>query len=166
MFQKILVPTDGSAIAEHAADVAIELARACRSEMIALSIAEPGLAIPSVEGAMVLDPGQQDAVLLEHAHGFAGAVAERALQVGVACTPVAKFVPDAARAIVEAVRDYACDLVVMGSHGRRGLRRLLAGSVAEAVLAHAPVPVLLMRPPVEDARVQAPARTSPADVRA
>ncbi|MFC0252238.1 universal stress protein [Massilia consociata] len=146
MYKRILVPTDGSPISGQAVDAAIELARACGSAIVALSIAEPAPAIPSVEAAMVVDPGQQVNELLEHAHGFAAAVAERARAAGIACTPIASFMPDTAQAIVGAAREHGCDLIVMGSHGRRGLSRLLAGSVTQAVLAHAPVPVMVLRP--------------------
>jgi nucleotide-binding universal stress UspA family protein len=146
MYKRILVPTDGSSISVNAADAAIELARALGGEMVALSIAVPEPVLQSLDGAMVLDPGQQVDVLLEQANGFATTLAERAQAAGVPCTPVTAFSLDPGEAIVKAVREHGCDLVVMGSHGRRGLSRLLAGSVTQAVLAYAPVPVMVLRP--------------------
>ena len=146
MYKRILVPTDGSSISLNAADAAIELARAFGGDMVALSIAVPEPVLQSLDGAMVLDPGQQVDVLLEQANGFATALAGRAQAAGVPCTAVTAFALDPGEAIVNAVRQHGCDLVVMGSHGRRGLSRLLAGSVTQAVLAYAPVPVMVLRP--------------------
>ena len=166
MYKRILIPTDGSSVSGLAADAAIELARSCGSGIVTLSIVVPELVFPYVEGGLVLDSGQQVDVLLENAHGFVGALAERARRSGIACTPVTRIDPDPAQAIVEAAREYHCDLIVMGSHGRRGLSRLLAGSVTQAVLAYAPVPVMVLRPALPDEQAQALARPCPASARA
>jgi nucleotide-binding universal stress UspA family protein len=162
MYKRILVPTDGSPVSTLAADAAIELARCGGGEIVALSIVVPEPVVPSVEGAMVLDPGQQIDVLQEHAHAIVGTLAERMRRGGVECRPVTRIDPDPARAIVEAAREYDCDLIAMGSHGRRGLSRLLAGSVTQSVLAYAPVPVMVLRPALPDEQAQALARACPA----
>ena len=157
MYKRILVPTDGSPVSTQAVGAAIEFAKACGSEIVALSVAVPEPVLQSLEGAMVLDPGQQVDVLLAHAQAYVAAIAERAREAGVDCSPVTRFSLDPAEAIVEAAREQACDLIVMGSHGRRGLSRLLAGSVTQAVLAYAPVPVMVLRPaPAGDATVRHP----------
>lgn len=161
MYKRILVPTDGSPVSALAADAAIEMARSAGAEIVALSIVVPEAVLPSIEGAMVFDPGQHVDVLQEHAHGFVGALAERARRGGVGCRPVTRIDPDPARAIVEAAREYDCDLIAMGSHGRRGLSRLLAGSVTQAVLAYAPVPVMVFRPALPGEQAQALARECP-----
>lgn len=162
MYTRILVPTDGSPVSELAAQAAIELARACGSSIVALSIAVPEAILPSVEGGMVLDPGQQVDALLEHAHGFVGTLAQSVRHAGIDCTPVTRIDPDPARAIVDAAGEYRCDLIVMGSHGRRGLSRWLAGSVTQEVLAYAPVPVMVLRPALPGEKAQALARACPA----
>lgn len=61
--------------------------------------------------------------------------------------------------------EHACELIVMGSHGRRSLSRLLMGSVTQAVLAYAPVPVMVVRPAPASAAAQALARPCPAEGR-
>jgi nucleotide-binding universal stress UspA family protein len=163
MYRRILVPTDGSPVSEHAVDVAIALAKACGSEIVALSVAVPEPILPSIEGAMVVDPGQQVDVLLEHAKEYTAAVAARAQRLGVACTPITMFSPDPGELIVATAREEGCELIVMGSHGRRGLSRLLMGSMTQAVLANAPVPVMVVRPaPPRDA-AQALARPRPSE---
>jgi nucleotide-binding universal stress UspA family protein len=150
MYQRILIPTDGSPVSDLAADTAIELARSCSSAVVALSIAVPAPVLPSLEGAMAIDPGQLEDVLMDQAHGYVGSLAERVRRVGLECAPVTRIDPDPARAIVEAAREYQCDLIVMGSHGRRGLNRLLAGSVTQEVLKSSPVPVMVLRPAQPD----------------
>jgi len=159
MYRRILVPTDGSPVSEAAADAAIDFARARASEIVALGVAVPEPSFQSLEGAMAYDPGLQVDVLLDHAQKHVGAIAARAQKAGVPCTPVTCSALDAAEAIVDSARHQHCDLIIMGSHGRRGLSRLLAGSVTQAVLAHAPVPVMVLRPAAhEDA---SPARPRP-----
>ena len=136
----------GTPTAEAAAEAAIELARAWGSQIVVLCAAVPEAQMQSVEGAMSYDPGLRIDELLAHARGYVDAVATRAQQAGVACTAATCTAPDAAEAIVEAALRHGCDLILMGSHGRRGLSRLLAGSVTQAVLGRATVPVMVLRP--------------------
>jgi nucleotide-binding universal stress UspA family protein len=147
MYRRILVPTDGSPVSEAAADAAIDFARARGSEIVALSVAVPEPVFQSVEGAIAYDPGLQIEALQKAAADHAEAVAERARRAGVPCSALSSSALAPAEAIVDTARQQGCDLIVMGSHGRRGLSRLLAGSVTQAVLAYAPVPVLVLRPP-------------------
>lgn len=146
MYKRILIPTDGSTVAEHAVPAAIELARACQAEVVALSVAVPETVFQSIEGAMVVDPGRQAEVLLDHARAHAEAVATRARAAGISADALAKLSYHPADTIVDTAREQACDLIFMGSHGRRGVSLLLAGSVTQAVLASAPVPVVVLRP--------------------
>ena len=161
MYTRILVPTDGSSISGFAAQAAIELARAGHSSIVALSIVVPEAIFPPIEGDMVLDPGRQLETLLEDAHGFVGTLAQSVRQAGIECTPVTRIDPDPARAIVEAAQEYRCDLIVLGSHGRRGLSRLLAGSVTQKVLAYAMVPVMVLRPALSGEQGSERSRTAP-----
>ncbi|KFI09104.1 universal stress protein [Massilia sp. BSC265] len=146
MYRRILVPTDGSPLSEAAVDAAIDFAQVRGSEIVALGVAVPEPSFQSLEGAMAYDPGLQVDVLLDHAQKHVDAIAARAQKAGLPCTPVTYSALDAAEAIVETARQHHCDLIIMGSHGRRGLSRLLAGSVTQAVLAHAPAPVMVLRP--------------------
>ncbi|MCA1246120.1 universal stress protein [Massilia sp. MS-15] len=155
MYSRILVPTDGSPLAEAAADAAIELARAGAGTIVALAVAVPEPAFQSLEGAVAYDPGLQVEVLLARARQDAAAVGARAREAGIACTELACNALDAAETIADTAREQGCDLIVMGSHGRRGLSRLLAGSVTQAVLACAPVPVMVLRPPAGGTRAAA-----------
>lgn len=152
MYRRILVPTDGSPLSEAAVDAAIDFAQGREgSEIVALSVAVPAPAFQSLEGATPYDPGLQVDVLLEHAQHYVDAIAARCRSAGVTCTPITFSALDPAEAIVDTAREQQCDLIVMGSHGRRGLSRLLAGSVTQAVLASAPVPVMVLRPAAQGA---------------
>ncbi|MEX5746234.1 universal stress protein [Massilia sp. X63] len=161
MYQRILVPTDGSPVSEAAVDAAIDFARARGSAIVALGVAVPEPSFQSLEGAVAYDPGLQVELLLEHAKNHVDAIAARARKAGVPCTELTSSALDPAEAIVETARAQHCDLIVMGSHGRRGLSRLLAGSVTQAVLANAPVPVMVLRPAGNAAATQARTAAAP-----
>ncbi|WP_322400548.1 universal stress protein [Massilia luteola] len=146
MYDRILVPTDGSDVSAAAEQAAIAFARASGSEIVALAVGQPQPPIASAEAAMAIDPGVDDEILLTRATGYARRVADAAAAAGVRCSEVAMLDYAPADAILATAASRNCDLIFMGSHGRRGLSRLLAGSVTQKVLADATVPVLVMRP--------------------
>jgi nucleotide-binding universal stress UspA family protein len=144
MFKKILVPTDGSAQAVAAASTAAQLAKSQGAQII---------------GVYVIDPfpyigiGDASAVGLQAYLSEAKAAAGQALEMlGKACAVEGvSFVGDTIErnvvheGILETASAEDCDLIVMGSHGRRGLKSLILGSVAQKVLAHAELPVLIVK---------------------
>ena len=146
MYDRILVPTDGSDVSAAAEQAAIAFARAHGSEIVVLAVGQPQPPIASAEAAMAIDPGLDDAVLLAAAKEHARNVANAAEAAGVRCTSLAVLDYSPADAILATADSHGCDLIFMGSHGRRGLSRLLAGSVTQKVLADAHVPVMVMRP--------------------
>lgn len=152
MFQRILVPTDGSALSTEAAEAAIGFAKVCGCELVALAIAQPEPVLLTAEGALATDGVAQIDVLLEQARRDAERVAAAAARAGVACKAEAGYGYSPADAIVEAAERHGCDLVFMASHGRRGLSRLIAGSVTQRVLAYATVPVMVYRARPEQAQ--------------
>ena len=89
--------------------------------------------------------------VLRNAAEKAADVAGRARSQGVPCTTDTAYSLTPAEAIVDAARAHQCDLIVMGSHGQRGLSDRLAGSVTQHVLRYSAVPVMVLRPPLEDA---------------
>ena len=146
MYARILVPTDGSEISAHAERAAIEFARANGSSVVALAVGQPYPPLAAIEGAMTIDPVAESAALQAWAAGNAGRVAAAAKAAGVDCVPVAAIAHSVGDAILEHAARHGCDLIFMASHGRRGLSRLLAGSVTQDVLAAAPMPVMVLRP--------------------
>jgi nucleotide-binding universal stress UspA family protein len=160
MYNKILVPTDGSDLSAMAVTAAIDFARSNGAEIVAFSAAEPYPVMPMVEGAMVLDPGVDTEVLLNIARANVEKVALIAEEAGVPCATATAFAVPAYEAIIKAATDHRCDLIFMASHGRHGLSKLLAGSVTQDVLAYSSLPVLVLRPPKPSAAATADARSS------
>ena len=144
MFQSILLATDGSAASEHAARLAVELAKAHGGRLMALYVVDPypylGIGESNPMGLQAYTSAP-----LEHAasaHGKVQALCERA---GVPFEPHVAEDVTAASGILQTARQTEADLVVVGSHGRTGISRLMLGSVAGKVVAESPVPVLVAR---------------------
>lgn len=156
MYKKILIPTDGSELSEQAVTAAIDFARLCGAEVVALSVAEPYPLIPAAEGAMVIDPGFETRTLQELAKATVDKVARAARAAGLKCTPVTAFSMVPHEEIIRTAAEKHCDLIFMASHGRRGLSRLLAGSVTQNVLQYSTVPVLVLRPSAADGKLHVP----------
>ena len=146
MYQKILVPTDGSALADQAVTAAIDYARCAGAVVVAFSVAQPYPMLPMVDGAMMIDPVVDSAELQRLAQQAVDAIARTAQAAGVACETHTSlsFVPY--EEIIRAAGEYGCDVIFMASHGRRGLSRLLAGSQTQKVLAYSSIPVMVLRP--------------------
>jgi nucleotide-binding universal stress UspA family protein len=155
-YRGILVPLDGSERAETALPHAVALARRFAARVVLYRAVEPPGPIvpPGVVGpapALPMEPPPMlDTVqLAEEARALAGeyldAQAGALKRLGVPVTAVVGEAGDVAEQILETARGEEIDLIVMSTHGRTGLDRLLFGSVAENVVRHSPVPVLLIR---------------------
>ena len=147
MFKTILVPTDGSTVAELAIAPAIEFARSQRARIIALSVAEPppSLAVPGAEFGLS-DQNLSDDELLAKARGNLDTLVAAAREAEVPCTAIVTVSARPHEAIVHTAQDQRCDLIIMASHGRRGIQRLVMGGQTEKVLLNSTVPVLVYRP--------------------
>ena len=140
----ILVPLDGSTLAEAALTTAVDLAREQGAKLVLLRAAEAR--------TLVGDPTEAQVSAVREAEEYLTAARARVVRAGVGDVEVSVWYGPPAEAIVEAARYRHADLVVMSSHGRSGLGRLVLGSVAESVLRASSVPILLIRPgaaPVE-----------------
>jgi nucleotide-binding universal stress UspA family protein len=146
MYKRILVPTDGSELSAAAESAAIALARDAGAALVALSVGQPYPTYAAAEAAMVIDPGIEAETLQAWAEANVKRVADAAAEAGVACTTLTAVDPSPSRVILREAVQHGCDLIFMASHGRKGISRLLAGSETQAVLAEAPVPVLVLRP--------------------
>lgn len=142
MYRRVLVPLDGSALAEGIIPFIVQIAGPLDLEIVLLRVLQP---IPPevIEGArhVVLEdiPGR-----FEEARSYLAGVAEQLIVNGVrVSTDVRRGEP--VNEIVAGARESGADLIAMTTHGRSGLGRLLFGSVAEAVLRQAEIPVFLMR---------------------
>jgi nucleotide-binding universal stress UspA family protein len=138
----ILVPVDFSASSEDALDYAVELAGKLDAKLYILNvIALPGLGIPELGAGLA--PEVIDSMVRDSEAALAKLADARRPKAQIADTLLRTG--DARDVIVTTVEDVAADLIVMGTHGRRGVTRALLGSVAESVLRTAPCPVLTIR---------------------
>ena len=135
--KKILVPLDGSSLAEIALPEAAELARG-GATLVLLRAAEP-VRLPAA------DPTDSQVEIVREAEDYLASVARWARRAGVAEVQTSVSYAPAAEAIIEAARVRKVDLIVMSTHGRSGLGRLVLGSVAETVLRGTSTPILLLR---------------------
>ena len=145
MFKTILAPTDGSSLSEEAAAAAVEFARAQGGRIVAISVAQP---YPSMaaEAAVVMDMQTESQLLLGLAQEYVDKVEQMAASAGVPCKSITVLAFTPHEEIIKAALDNQCDVIFMASHGRRGLSKLLAGSVTQNVLAYSTIPVLVFRP--------------------
>ena len=143
MFKKILVGTDFSEASDEARRVAIEVARRLGAELEIVHVEEPLPAYAFSEGALPDLPRLQEEVRI-WAERQLEDLARGARASGVSTT-TAVLLGVPASAIVEAARTARADLIVVGTHGRTGLERVLLGSVAERVVRNAPCAVLTVR---------------------
>jgi nucleotide-binding universal stress UspA family protein len=145
MYKHILIATDGSELAGKAVSSGLALARQLKAKVTAVTVSEPWTALVAGEMAVGFPYQEYEEGAAQNAAKILAAVAEAAKTNGVECTTL--HMPDRfpAEAIVESAKDKGCDLIVMASHGRRGLSKLLLGSETVRVLTHTTVPVLVCR---------------------
>ncbi len=146
MFHRILVPLDGSALAERALEPAIRLARQFGGEITLLRVVVPEPVLVALPGLSPRPYDVYDAELRhdqEDAEAYLSGLKLQWHDAGVTThTEVLSGTP--AEMIVDVAQERAVDLIVMSTHGRSGVSRLLYGSVAEAVLRGAHLPILLI----------------------
>jgi nucleotide-binding universal stress UspA family protein len=147
MFHRILVATDGSELADKAVSSAIDLAAENAAELVALTVV-PRYARSYYDGVMVFNDeeiarieGQSAKV----AQGRLDEVGKRAEARGVRVKTSTVVSDLVAEAIIAASKKHESDLIIMASHGRKGLARLLLGSETQHVLTHSKLPVLVLR---------------------
>lgn len=149
MYNRILISTDGSEIAQKGVDHGLALAKTLGAEVTIITVTER---FPVYTSGVGYDLAWSGVALAEYAEGqtkaadsILAAAQQSAQRLGVTADTL--HVPEAevAEAIIAAAQERNCDLIVMASHGRRGLGRLMLGSKASEVLAHTDIPVLVVR---------------------
>lgn len=147
MYKHILIATDGSEVGQKGVDHGLSLARHLNARVTIITATEPypifgGDFTFAAGGAMLSDfrGGQQAS-----AKATLAAASQEAKSAGLEAEPI--HVPDAepAEAILDVAKSHKCDLIVMGSHGRRGIGRVVVGSKTWEVVSHGHIPVLVVR---------------------
>ena len=140
MYRHILIPTDGSKLAEHGVAHGLALAKSVGAKVSVIFVVEPfsemtGRFLEAVAKYAELRK-EQAVTTLDHA-------ANVAKETGIPCETIQVINAQPHQAIIAAAEEKGCDLIVMSSHGRSGLSMLLIGSVTNKVLTQAKIPVLV-----------------------
>ena len=143
MFKHILLPTDGSELSEAAIRKGVQFAKSIGARVTGF-YAVPEFHVFTYQTEMLEDTKEQFVQdSRARAEQYLATIAKAAQEAGVACDTVRVNSDEPYQAILDAARDKGCDLILMASHGRRGLRGVLLGSETQKVLTHAKLPVLV-----------------------
>jgi nucleotide-binding universal stress UspA family protein len=142
MYERVLVPLDGSRLAESILSFVVQIAGPLDLEVTLVRV-EPPIAPHAIEGSryFTLD---DIAARLKEAREYLAPIAANLRREGLRVTTDARY-GDPVTEVVAAARETSADIIAMTTHGRSGFSRLVFGSVAQAVLRRADIPVLMMR---------------------
>jgi nucleotide-binding universal stress UspA family protein len=147
MYQKILIATDGSTLSKKAVTQAIAMAQLTGAELVALKVI-PRYPLSYFEGGVALAASEIDRIEKQWAElgqSIVDAVAKSANAKGVKVKAITIKSDIVSEGIIASAKKHKCDLIIMASHGRRGIKRLLLGSETQQVLTHSHIPVLVLR---------------------
>jgi nucleotide-binding universal stress UspA family protein len=147
MYKRILIATDGSSLSDKAVEHGLSLAALTGASAVALKVV-PRYPRSYFEGGMPVattDVKRIETQWGDAAQAMVDGVKAQGDAQGVAVKAVIAKSDLVAEAIISAAKKHKCDLIVMASHGRKGLKRLLLGSETQHVLTHSHIPVLVLR---------------------
>lgn len=145
MYKRILLPTDGSAASLRAISAGVDFARDLGAEVVGMTVTKP-FRIFSTDVAMLQNSADQYAAkVAAQARQLLQPVEAAARVAGISCRLEQLESEHPWQAIIASAERQACDLIVMASHGHRGLAGLLLGSETQKVLVHSTIPVLVHR---------------------
>jgi nucleotide-binding universal stress UspA family protein len=145
MYKHIMLATDGSELAQHAVAHGLALAKQVGAKALVVTVTQPWSAVAYGEMAVAVPPEDFDKSMKLMADRTLSAAAKIAKQQGVPCQTEHLVELNPYQAILAKAQAAGVDLIVVGSHGRSGLSRLLLGSETVKVLTHAKIPVLVWR---------------------
>lgn len=145
MFKHLLIATDGSELSKNAVGQGLSLAKSLGAKATAVTVTEPFAASVPVEVAVVFSREEYEKAVVASAESILQDVSAAAAADGIPCDTVHVKNQYPAEGILEVAEARGCDLIVMASHGRRGLQRLVLGSQANRVVTQSTVPVLICR---------------------
>ena len=148
MYKKILIAVDGSDLANNALKCGLELAKSVGSAVVIVTVTERWSALEMAAEAQsgVDNPLKQfEETMADEAQAILDEAVKTAKRKGLTCESVHVKEHYPASGILETAKEKAADLIVMASHGRRGVRKVLLGSVANEVLTLSPIPVLVCK---------------------
>ena len=146
MFKNILIPTDGSEPSQRAVRTAVELAKLHQARLVGIHVIPDYHLLIAYEGAF--DPVTEERIEEEaktRAETYLAFIRSTAQEAGIPCETVCDTSDHPYDAILKTASARKCDLIVMTSHGRKGLAAMLLGSETRKVLTHGRIPVLVVR---------------------
>jgi nucleotide-binding universal stress UspA family protein len=147
MYQRILIATDGSKLSRSAIAQGVALAKSTGAAVVGFHAIVPSPALyfadPTPMPASTIEAFERDAERL--GARYIAAIERACAKAGVPCKSVSVRVSGPAEGLIRTAKKEKCDLIVMASHGRKGIKRLLLGSETNAVLTHSSIPVLVTR---------------------
>jgi nucleotide-binding universal stress UspA family protein len=145
MFKQILLPTDGSDLSERAVLAGISFAKELGAQVVGLTV-RPEFHTFTYKTEMLEDTEPEfNAATAQQAEKYLAFISDAARSAGVPCSTMQAVSDDPYETILQTAKERKCDLIIMASHGRRGLRGLLLGSETQKVLVHSDIPVLVYR---------------------
>lgn len=145
MFKHLLIATDGSELSNKAVEQGLSLARGLSAKVTVVTVTEPFAASVPAEVAVVFSREDYEKAVVSSAERILQGVSAAATANGVPCEIVHVKNQYPAEGILDLAKTRECDLIVMASHGRRGIPRLVLGSEANRVVTQSTVPVLICR---------------------
>jgi nucleotide-binding universal stress UspA family protein len=145
MYKNILLPTDGSELSNRAVRNGIKLAKALKARVTGMTNTPVWRDIYAGAGARMMSVDDYERETKATAGKALATIKRLADKERVRCTTVHARQPDAWEAIIRTARGKGCDLIVMASHGRSGMKAFVLGSETNKVLAHTKIPVLVHR---------------------
>ena len=145
MYKHILIATDGSELGQKAVGQGLSLARALDAKVLVITVTEPWRNAVSGEMTLAFPIDEYEKSAAASAETILNKVVEVARKTGIGCETLHVKDQFPAEGIVETAKKHGCDLIVMASHGRRGLSRMFLGSQANKVVTLSSIPVLICR---------------------
>jgi nucleotide-binding universal stress UspA family protein len=145
MFRHILIPTDGSELAEKAIRYGVALAKEQSAKITALVVSRPFHVVTMEPGMLADTPAAYAKHVAERAKTYLDVVSQAAKAAGVTCGTETIEHEHPYQGIIDTAKNGECDLIVMASHGRSGMSGIVLGSQTVKVLTHSKVPVLVYR---------------------
>jgi nucleotide-binding universal stress UspA family protein len=145
MFKNVLLPTDGSQVSEVAIRKGVEFAKSIGARLTGFYMIPKFHVLSYRTGTLADTEATFESDSKAHADRYLVLIRESAQAAGVACETVYAVGDQPYEAIIKAAQDNGCDLILMASHGRRGVQGFLLGSETQHVLTHTKIPVLVFR---------------------
>ncbi|MEJ2124597.1 MAG: universal stress protein [Alphaproteobacteria bacterium] len=145
MYKHLLIACDGSDLSQKALEQGVALAKAIGAKITILNVTLPWTSVAVGESGVALPPERYDSMAAEGAALILEKAAEVAKNAGLSCDTVHMESRAPWEGIIQTAQEREADLIVMSSHGRSGIARLLLGSQANDVVRHSTIPVLICR---------------------